>query len=371
MRRTENLSMDMSDVKAVTAVARELQDIDEVKGVRPLIRGHLNKTYIVEVASTRYQTILVQRINHHIFKNVEGLMQNISLVIEHVRRADTYPQSAVVPGLLSFSDGDVLFRDSLGSFWRSYEFVEESESFDTVPDAPHAQAGASLCGAFLTSLKDLNPENVIEVLPGFQDSLARFQALHEAIENGLSQRIKGAKREIEWLEKAEPVAVRWRAPAILEALPVRVVHNDFKLNNVLFRKGVPAARAVIDLDSCMPGSVYYDFGDLVRSTLLSVPEDSKKYEEMQIDTSIMLATVKGFVEGASACLTSFERRQLADAPAALAYTLAARFLTDYLQGDTYFGAAWQDQNLQRARVQYRLGELLEEQAPLLGQLLND
>jgi aminoglycoside phosphotransferase (APT) family kinase protein len=363
--------MDVNDAKAVAAVTCELQDIDKVVSVKPLIRGHLNKTYVVEVSSSRHHAILLQKINHRIFQNVDGLMQNISLVIEHVRRSDDYPQSAVVPGLLSFRDGAVVFRDSFGSFWRSYEFVEESESFDTIPDMHHAQAGASLCGAFLAALKDLDPGGIIEVLPGFQDSRNRFETFRGAIENGLPQRVERAQHEIDCVKQAEAVAVRWRDPTILEALPLRVVHNDFKLNNVLFRKGFPVARAVIDLDSCMPGVLYYDFGDLVRSTLLSVPEDSTNYHEMKIDTSIMMATVRGFVEGIKASITSVERVQLVDAPAAIAFTLAARFLTDYLQGDTYFGATWQDQNLQRARVQYRLGQLLEEQTPFLKRLLND
>jgi hypothetical protein len=353
----------------VIAVAQCVSGVSTVGEILPITRGHLNRTFKVQVDGLAHEHLLLQQINHRIFQDIPALMRNITLVLNHLETHTLF--SGEVPQLQRFQNGDYYFSTLEFGWWRAYKFIEGSESFDNVPTPNHAESGASLCGSFSAALTDLDPGELTEVLPGFQDSRARFESGDAAAYSASKERLANAHDVTIALEQRRATALRWQTPEVLKTFAFRPVHNDFKLNNVLFRQGTAEACAVIDLDSCMPGYVYYDFGDLLRSTLLSCPEDCTNLSLVTLNEEVLAATVRGFVRGLGSSVSDSEKRCYYDAPAALAYTLARRFLTDYLENDSYFGASWPDQNLQRARVQLAHGDLLAEKYQLIQTLLDE
>lgn len=334
----------------------------ELQEMRPFERGHIHDTYISSWragdTTVRY---LHQKLNVVVFEDIPGLMHNIELVTDHLDQRIGEAERAAFQTLrlVPTKAATSYLRDDRGGFWRTYRFIENTTSYDVCQSESAAHEAARVFGRFQALLHDIEVERLRETIPRFFSSPWRLQQLQAAIAQDAVGRRATAASEIEFaLEKRDLVAV------IDDALrdgrfPVRVVHGDTKLNNVLFSTETGRAVAVVDLDTCMPAYSLYDFGDLVRFTAARHAEDERDLSKVGIDLNLFAALVHGYLEHAAQFLTLVERELMPFAARLVTLTIGMRFLTDYLSGDVYFKTAREGHNLDRCRTQFRMVEVME------------
>jgi len=335
----------------------------EVIEVHPLKRGHINETWVGTVATPLGRRRFIhQRINDSIFRDVPGLMENIRRVTAHLRdriARGGVPGETCLEIVPTNAGAPYLAHSSLGS-WRTYAYIEESEGFDVCTGPDLAREAAETLGRFTHYLLDLDPATLIEPLPGFQDTGLRLDQLAAAAGADRVGRVASAQAQLAFVAEHSHLGRVLTEERLRGALPIRVCHGDLKLNNVLFSRATGRGIAVVDLDTCMPGTILYDFGDLVRCTSVPVAEDEPDLTRVRVDLTLFEALAEGYLGTLRAALTPTERALLARAPQFLAFTLGVRFLADYLNGDTYFRIAHPAHNLQRAKTQFRIVECFLE-----------
>jgi hypothetical protein len=328
----------------------------------PYGSGHIHDTFKIITAGTGTNDYILQRINDRIFTNVPGLQKNIELVTTHLRR-----KLAEIPGsdperecltLIPTRNGKAWYTDEEGKHWRLYIFIRNHNTYDIVDSDDKAYEGGKAIGRFLGMLADLPGELLSETIPFFHNIEKRLIRLEAAVKADVAGRVDSAAPEIEKiLSRAEEMKVILRLGAEGK-IPLRVTHNDTKFNNVLLDEN-DKALCVIDLDTVMPGYVHYDFGDAIRTAANSAAEDEADLSLVKINTSFFEAWTKGFLEETREILTPTEKQWLAFAPRLITYTIATRFLTDYLEKDVYFKIKHPGHNLQRAKAQIKLVESME------------
>ena len=315
----------------------------------PYGMGHINQTYLVETdAPRRY---ILQKINSHIFQDVPALMRNIDLVTSYLRAQGLGPRETLrlVPTL----DGAVYFSDDSGDY-RVYDFIEDSICLQRAETADDFCNSAVAFGRFQLQLKDFPADQLAETLPGFHDTVKRVENLRRAIEEDAMDRARLVQPEIDFaLEQAR------HAGEMLDMLergelPLRVTHNDTKLNNVMLDAATRAPLCVIDLDTVMPGLSGNDFGDSIRFGASTGAEDEPDLSKIEMSLDLFAAYSRGFLSACGPALCKAEIETLPLAAKLMTYECGIRFLTDYLQGDTYFRVHRPDHNLDRTRTQFKL-----------------
>jgi Ser/Thr protein kinase RdoA (MazF antagonist) len=224
-----------------------------------------------------------------------------------------------------------------------------------------AEEAARAFGKFQGLLVDLGGERLADTIPHFHHTRSRYDAFLEAVQNDAADRVASLAEEIAWVKRRENVVDRIITMLDSGELPERITHNDTKINNVMMDDATGEGICVMDLDTVMPGSVLYDFGDLVRATAISTPEDSKELDAVEMRLSMFEALVKGYVDGARSFLVPQEIALLAFSGKLITLETGIRFLTDYINGDKYFKIKRPEHNLDRFRVQARLVESIERQ----------
>ncbi len=310
---------------------------------------------------------LVQRLNTRVFVDPAALMDNVVAVIRHcgaAARAEGSGRSAT-PTLVPTVEGGWWHRDGEGRCWRAFEFIASASPRERASSPDHAGAAARAFGRFLRLLASYDGPPLHETIPGFHDTAARLSALAEAARRDPCGRAAAARAETDAVLAEGDVAAL--LPPLLEsgAVPTRVVHNDAKLANVLLDERTGEALCVIDLDTVMPGSALYDFGDLARSLASPGDEDETDLTRVAVRPEYFAALVRGYLEEAGAVLTGAERERLVFAARLITLEQAARFLTDHLTGDRYYRLDRPGQNLARARNQLALYRSLTRQADAL------
>jgi hypothetical protein len=339
-------------------------------GAEPLGSGHINDTYLVTHNDNGVGVrAILQRINHDVFKDPPALMDNITRVIGHVReklRAEGADDiSRRVLTVIPAHDGKSYQKDPDGNYWRQYVFIENGRTFDT-PESPRVvYVAAKMFGQFLRMLADLPEPPLSETIVDFHNGPKRFQAFQNALEADLCNRAINAKAETDFiLQHASILAV---LPELVNngQIPVRVTHNDTKINNVIFDAKTGEGLCIIDLDTVMPGLILYDFGDMVRTATCPAAEDEKDLSKVAVQIDLFEALVRGFLEETASFISAAERRNLVFAGKMITFEQAVRFLTDYLQGDIYYKTSYSEHNLDRCRTQLKLVQSIIEQQELL------
>ncbi|HMP75146.1 MAG TPA: aminoglycoside phosphotransferase family protein [Kiritimatiellia bacterium] len=330
----------------------------------PYGSGHINDTLslIVDQAGGPLRYIL-QRINKRIFKDPPRLMSNISRVTAWIaeRLAAHLDASRRVLTVVSTRDGLPYALDAEGDYWRIYLFIEKARTYDVIDGPGQAASAARAFGAFMRQLEAFPARELHETIPEFHHTPARFAALVRAIEEDRCNRAAGAKAEIALLMEREADVHRLLALHREGRLPLRVTHNDCKLNNVMIDDMSGEGICVIDLDTVMPGLSLYDFGDMVRTATSPAAEDERDLARVRMQMPMFRALLEGFLSGAGAILTPEEIDQLPFAGKLITLETGIRFLTDHLNGDVYFKTARPGHNLDRCRTQCRLVASIEEQ----------
>jgi len=325
----------------------------------PVGDGYINDTYrLLNSNGTDY---LLQRINHEVFTDVPGLMNNLVSVTDFIKNkltADTQYTDCltVIPTI----DERYFVKLENGQYWRILNFFDNYISHN-IPDtdvgiaSQQIYSAAHAFGNFLYQLREFPVAQLSIVLPDFHHVPKRLIQLKHAISINTNNRVTELRKELEFIEKWKPEMCRIQKLIDQKKIPVRVTHNDTKFNNVLFDKN-GKARVVIDLDTVMPGCVHYDYGDGLRTTATTAAEDEKDLNLVQVEPERYTAFQEGYLSGTADLLHPLEKATLSLAAPTLAYIMAVRFLTDYLLGDVYYKIAYPKQNLNRGKAQLRLTE---------------
>ena len=320
--------------------------------LKPFGNGHINSTFGVG-EPPRY---ILQKINTAVFTDPEGLMENVMAVTAHLRKkiaaAGGDPERETLT-YLKTADGKNFYRDDEDNCWRVYRFVAGSHTFEAATPERFADSARAF-GNFQKMLADFPAEKLHETIPRFHDTGARLEQLREAIAENKSGRADGVGEEIEFA-----FARAGQADTIVSALqsgeiPLRVTHNDTKLNNVLFDDATGKTLCVIDLDTVMPGSLLYDYGDALRFGASTAAEDETDLEKVAFDLDLFRAYTDAYLETLAESITPREIDLLPISVKLITLECGMRFLADYINGDVYFRIHREGQNLDRARTQFKL-----------------
>jgi Ser/Thr protein kinase RdoA (MazF antagonist) len=331
--------------------------------IEELKRGHINRTYVAlwEHAGVRKRYVH-QVVNHRIFQDIEGLMKNLDVVtatLGQMKASGRLRSDEVTLTLIKGRSGERFLQDESGEYWRTFEFIEGTVTYDVCPDRAVAAESAAILGRFQKALLELDPGTFAETIPFFLDGGRRFDTFAKVIAEDSQERVAGCSAEIEFAMGRRDFGASLITGLREKVLPCRVTHNDVKLNNVLFNSAGERAICLLDLDTCMAGTVLYDFGDLVRNTAVPCAEDEQDFSKVVFDMDLYRAICEGYLAEAGDFLVPAERDLLALAPRNLALVLGVRFLTDHLQGDTYFRIHRPNQNLERAKTQFQIVRMME------------
>ncbi len=338
----------MDDAQTLRAVAARFRIDGTFVDAQRYGAGHINDTFVGSFA--RGDTVVHyvhQRINEHVFGDVPALMTNIERVTEHIRA-----RGGVALRLVLARGGETFVTDDAGRHWRTYDFVERTRTYDWTDSPARAYEAAHAFGEFSRCLSDLPQPPLRETIAHFHDAAYRFAQLRESARADTQGRALTAAEEIRFAFDREAIA------NALPRVPPRVAHNDTKINNVLFDDRDRAV-CIVDLDTVMPGSVFADFGDLVRTATATAAEDERDLERVDVRVDLFEAVSEGFARGVGGVLLREEREHAFEAGTVTTLEQGVRFLTDYLNGDRYFRVARPTHNLERARTQFALLRSLE------------
>jgi Ser/Thr protein kinase RdoA (MazF antagonist) len=326
--------------------------------------GLINDTYLCEARDEgAVRKYILQRINTSVFKHPERVMENVEIVTSHIvkrlKARGVEDPLALTPALVSTRVGRTFLLDGSGAYWRMFHFIEAGAVYDAVKDADHAfQVGRGL-GAFQALVADLPPERLHDTLPGFHHTPGYLAGFDDALGADVKLRASAAKAEREFVYSRRSLAPALTGLIASKELPLRVVHNDPKVNNIMVHAVTGEALCMLDLDTVKPGIVHFDFGDCVRSAANPAGENALDLDRVGIDLALFEAVAKGYLREAGAFLTKKEIALLPLSVKVITFELGIRFLADHLRGDTYFKTAYPGHNLHRARVQFRLLESIE------------
>jgi hypothetical protein len=321
--------------------------------------GHINDTYKLELMGNNCSTnkYILQRINHHVFKDPPKLMKNIELVTKHLREKIIEqggdPDRETLT-LIPTVEGSSYYQTTDGEYWRAYIYIENAQTYEIVENPDHAHAAAQAFGKFQEQLSDFPHDKLTETIPDFHHTGKRFHNFMIALEEDVANRAAFSKSEIDFVQQRADYANKLVDLIDRGEIPERITHNDTKFNNVMIDQNDGAGICVIDLDTVMPGLVLYDFGDSIRSMANPAHESEKDLSKVQFDMEVFARYTEGYLKAAGSFLTQKEIDQLPFSAIQMTFECGMRFLTDHLQGDNYYKTHYKNQNLDRCRTQFKL-----------------
>lgn len=337
--------------------------------------GHINDTFaLVFGLGDGKQEYIFQRINHNVFPDVEGLMNNIFYVTEflyNVIKKDGGNASRECLEFIETRDGKYFHVDDEGRYWRAYHKICNAHTYQIADDAETYGDGGKAFGKFIARLSDFPVEKLVEIIPNFHNTAVRLDNFRKSLETNYNNRTAEVVDEINFVLDRDSYGTMITEKLATGTIPTRVTHNDTKLNNVLFDDETKKAICVIDLDTIMPGSLAYDFGDAVRSGCSTALEDEKNLDIVHFDLNLFDSFTKGFLSGIGDNITGAELELLPYAGIIMTFECGTRFLTDFLSGDTYFKTAYPEHNLVRARTQFKLVSEMEENIEQMTQIVKN
>ena len=315
----------------------------------PYGEGHINRTCLV--VTDRQKRYILQRLSRAAFHDIPALMRNVAAVTAFLAARSDDPRTSL--HLVPTVDGALWVQDAEGETWRVYDFIEDSLCLQAPETAEDFYQSGVAFGRFQRELQDFPAETLAETIPNFHNTPDRYRQFHAALAADRAGRAASAEREIDFYLSHEAEAGSLLSMLDRGELPLRVTHNDTKLNNVMLDRKTRRALCVIDLDTVMPGLVAYDFGDSIRFGASTAAEDERDLSRVGLDLSLYRRFCEGFIPACGG-LTKREIETLPLGAKLMTLECGLRFLTDYLDGDRYFSVACPGHNLDRARTQMRL-----------------
>ena len=348
-----------------TSIAEQFTHSTRVIDVREFGNGNINDTYLVttdvdEQTYPQEKHFILQRINTHVFKQPRLIMQNMRTFTEHVRRrARAEGHRWVTPRVISACDGQDFYMDPEGNFWRAISYVYGTRSFETIKDPKLAYEVGYALGTFQYLISDLPAELLADTLEGFHIMPRYLQNYDRAFSNNGHKSSAEVKYCLKFVERRREFGHVLEQAREQGRIPLRPVHGDPKVNNVMIEESTGRALSLVDLDTVKPGLIHYDIGDCMRSGCNPLGEETENWEAVHFDPEIGAAILEGYLTQARNFLTTADYDYLFDSIRLLAFELGVRFFTDHLAGDVYFKFKHPQHNLQRALVQFKLTESIE------------
>ena len=335
--------------------------------------GLINDTYLVKTLPEGGSDYMLQRKNHKIFKNVPGMMNNIVITTDHIRnQLITSGASEVERKVMNYvasKDGEMFVNDEDGNFWTLFLFIADCQVVDYIQKPEQAFKAAQAFGHFQKQLADLPGELLIETIPNFHNGISRLNDFKTAILNDAAGRVSDNQLQVDKiLGRADEMTALQRG-LDNKTIPLRITHNDTKINNILFDQEGNTL-CIIDLDTVMPGSALYDFGDSIRSLGNKAPEDEPDLTKIEFNEEIYKGFAQGYLSEARSFLSSNEIDLLPFSCRYMAWEQAMRFFTDYLNGDTYYKTDYPGHNLVRTLAQIRYLEVLEQNKEIMEDIIS-
>jgi Ser/Thr protein kinase RdoA (MazF antagonist) len=338
--------------------------------------GHINDTYAAyfRQADGTLRRYILQRINHFVFKQPPELMANILAVTTHLRdkiiASGGDPERETLT-LIPTQTGEIFYQTGNGNYWRAYIFIEGALTYQIPESLQHVYNAARAYGHFQRLLDDFPADQLYETIPDFHNTAKRFKAFIHSIEKDAHNRALKVKKAIDFvLRRAHemPVLVDLMVQG---RVPIRVTHNDTKYNNVMIDHQTGAGVCVIDLDTVMPGSLLYDFGDAIRSITNTAAEDERDLSLVHFSLPTYEKYARGYVDATRQAITPVEFEHLPFSARLMTLECGMRFLTDYLDGDVYFRTKRENHNVDRCRTQFKLVREMETQRDAMEKLLKE
>ena len=342
---------------------------------RPYGSGHINDTYLLtfEIAEMGTIKVILQRMNKNIFTKPIELMENILNVTSYLRKKiieNGGDPDRETLNVIRTVDDMPYFVDSEGEYWRSYKFITDATSYDQVESPEDFYQSAVAFGNFQRLLAEYPEETLHETIEGFHDTKARFQVFKKAVEDDVCGRAASVQKEIQFVLEHEHLANVFADLLEKKEIPLRVTHNDTKLNNIMIDNKTRKGICVIDLDTVMPGLAMNDFGDSIRFGASTATEDEQDLSKVSCDMELFDLYAKGFIEGCGGKLTEKEIDLMPTGAMVMTFECGMRFLTDYLQGDTYFKIHRENHNLDRCRTQFKLVKDMEAKWDTMREIID-
>lgn len=341
----------------------------------PYGSGHINDTFLLtfDVEGEGKRNVILQRMNNEVFSDPMGLMENIVGVTSYLRKKiidDGGDPDRETLNVIPTVDGKDYYVDEAGDYWRSYKFITDATSYDKVEKPEHFYQSAVAFGHFQCMLADYPAETLHETIAGFHDTKARFATFKKVVEEDVMGRAASVEKEIQFVLEHEDVANYFSDLLEKGEIPLRVTHNDTKLNNIMIDNETGKGICVIDLDTVMPGLAMNDFGDSIRFGASTAAEDEMDLSKVSCSMELFDLYAKGFIEGCDGKLTKREIELMPMGAKTMTFECGMRFLTDYLQGDTYFKVHREGHNLDRCRTQFKLVEDMEKKWYTMQEIVN-
>lgn len=313
--------------------------------------GHINVTMLVVTTKAKY---ILQKINTVVFKAPEDVMHNILLVTEFIKNKEKLSLTIV-----KTKDGKAMLR--LGDdCYRVYDFIDKSVTYQQAKNEQIFKNAGYAFGEFQNWLADFDATQLNETITNFHNTPHRYEDFSESVKNNASGRLELCKKEVEFVTERRYTLSKITNALATGEIPVRVTHNDTKLNNILMDPNTGKAKAVIDLDTVMPGSMLYDFGDAIRFGASTAAEDERNLDKVNFDINLFKAYAEGFCRALNGHITENERNLLPYSAYLMTIECGMRFLADFIDGDIYFATKYSDHNLIRCRTQLKLAKQMQE-----------
>ncbi len=333
---------------------RAYSSIGEITEVTPYGKGHINRTYLVIADGNKY---ILQKINSYVFKDPRGVMENIKGVTDHIRRkceAAGLDAERCTMKIITTDKGELLYEGYGENYWRMYVYTDNTVAIDAVRNIEDFRRSAEAFGNFQKQLSDYPADTLCEPIKDFHNTPVRYSNFIKALEENRSGRAHTVEKEIAFVKEREAFTHVLEDANKNGVLPLRVTHNDTKLNNILFDADTGESVCIVDLDTVSAGYSVTDFGDAIRFGANTAAEDEKDVSKVSLDLELFRAYAEGFLRGCDGSLEPDEVALLPEGAMMMTLECGMRFLTDYLDGDVYFGVGYPTHNLVRCRTQFAL-----------------
>lgn len=335
----------------------------KITSISPFGNGHINTTYKVAFENT-IQEYILQKINTNVFKNPQQIVQNHFKIQNHIKS-----DNIEIPFLINLKENQYLFIDDEQNVWRMMNFIKDSYSVEIIKNEKQAYEAGKAYGWFLNSCSGLNPKNFTEAIPDFHKLSFRISQLDESVKLDKVGRYRTVKNIVTFYKQREESLLKIERFINQNEIPLRLVHNDTKINNLLFRD--EKAIAVIDLDTIGPGSIIFDYGDALRTICNTAAEDEKDLNKVDLSLKSFEQFTEGYLNQTKSILNNKEKEFLYLAPIYMTFIIGIRFLSDYLDGDNYYKISYSEHNLIRSLVQKKMIEQMEQNLDLMKQIINN
>lgn len=327
--------------------------------LRPINQGFINDTYLV--SKKKDPLYILQRINTTVFPNVKGIMGNVDNALEFLRSKD-YHSITLVRTLTA----DSYYTDPAEGAWRLMTYIPDSTAYDTTTEVAVASEAGLIIGTFHRLLLDAPLDDFVDIIPGFHDLNLREDQFHSAFEHAAQHLIGNASSAIHFVQRVLPTLKQWDQSGV----PLRICHNDTKLNNILFSKSTHKALCLIDLDTLMKGYFHYDFGDAVRTIVNTAPEDEQEHYKITFEKKLFRAFVEGLASRGD-FLGPGEGDLMPYGAVLMPFLHGIRALTDYLNGNLYYKVAYENQNLDRCLSLFDFTQKALEEVPYMQKVISE